>query len=67
MVPYVVATAPGGATITLAVVGMVVVLIPYALGTILLLTVATVFTPPSNMKFLVPWTATHDRIFVSLE
>ena len=30
-------------------------------------TVATEFTPPSNMKFFVPWTAFHDRKFVSLE
>jgi hypothetical protein len=69
-VPYVVATTPGGATITLTVVGMVGVVmdgIPYALATILLLTDATVFTPPSNMKFLVPGIATHDRMFVSLE
>jgi hypothetical protein len=70
-VPYVVATVPGGATIALAVVGMASVAsmdgIPYALATILLLTDATVFTPPSNMKFLVPGIATHDRIFVSLE
>jgi hypothetical protein len=72
-VPYVVATVPGGATITLTVVGMVDVVggvmdgIPYVLATILLLTDATVFTPPSNMKFLVPGMATHDRRFVSLE
>ena len=68
-VPYVVATAPGGVTIALAVVGMTVVTPPrlYTLATMLLLTVATVFTPPSNMKFLVPGIATHDRRFVSLE
>jgi hypothetical protein len=29
--------------------------------------VATAETPASNMKFFVPWMATHDRKFVSLE
>ena len=68
-VPYVVVSAPGGATITLAVDGITVVDPPllYVLATIFVVTVATALTPPSNMKFLVPWTEIHDRRFVSLE
>ena len=68
--PYVVVRAPGGETIALAVVGIVVcphLVLLYALATILLLTVATEFTPPSNIRFLVPGIATQERRFVSLE
>jgi hypothetical protein len=39
----------------------------YTLAMIFGVTVATAFTPVSNMKFLVPGIATHDRRFVSLE
>jgi hypothetical protein len=69
-VPYVVANAPGGGTIALPAVAIVVVVVPIALYTAALtfgVTVATAFTPPSTLKFLVPWTAFHDRKFVSLE
>jgi hypothetical protein len=68
--PYVGTNAPGGATITLAAEEIVVVVLPIALYTAALtsgVTVATALTPPSKKKFFVPWTATHDRKFVSLE
>ena len=42
-------------------------LLLYVLATIFGVTVATAETPPSKKKFLVPWTAIHDRRFVSLE
>ena len=68
--PYVGANAPGGGTIALPAVAIVEVVCPTALYAAALtfgVTVATAFTPPSNMKFFVPWTAFHDRKFVSLE